>query len=371
MIENITNKLTQQLKLIPNIKNDALYSICNAITKEEKGTVRAIKSQILAKNNNENESGESKYNNNIVLTKTKTKNRNSEVSKDHILNLIKKYPELPLFIYSKIYERVEKEYVLNSSLSYNEIEALGLDRDMEFKKLTYSFYDMYMELFDEINKGKYDLEIKKYMKDIIQSYGETWCREMFSLPFDKAKLEETHYWTEEYAKEWLEKQLIENPKLAEKYHWTEETIIKFNKYDREKAKEMVEEGSYIEDYSEVLKNVSEIIANILVLIPRMLDLYNPLPNNTINFIPLIYLMFTYKHYNIFDDRPNEYIREDILKLYIEMKRKQIPLGYIPCNEDNEGIDNIYDIYRKYDERWLGMNDPEKFLYYKEDPTNQD
>ena len=82
-------------------------------------------------------------------------------------------------------------------------------------------------------------------------------------------------------------------------------------------------------------------------------------------------MFDHDHYNIFDERPNAYIKEDILKLYIEMKRNNIPLGYIPCCIDyQESIDNLYDINRQYDVRWFGMNEPERFLQYTEDPTKK-
>ncbi|KKM63033.1 hypothetical protein LCGC14_1515640 [marine sediment metagenome] len=62
---------------------------------------------------------------------------------------------------------------------------------------------------------------------------------------------------------------------------------------------------------------------------------------------------------------------DLLQLYIEMKRERIPLGYIPCNIDyQDDIDNLYDVNREYDSRWFGMNEPERFLQYAEDPTKK-
>ncbi len=280
-------------------------------------------------------------------------------------------------MYSKLYERIKKEYVLTGVLSLNEMEALGIDSDTEFKKLTYSFYDMYIELFESINRGRLDQEIEEYMKDILQSYGETYCNEIFGLPFEKSKIEEVTYWTEEFAKEHVDKMLnIENPKDAKEQNWPEEKLRKLNEWTIEYSKKMVEEGSYLEDYSGVVKRVSEAIANTIDRISYMMSSYSetPLEPDTVRILLLIYLMFDHWEdhlYSVFDDRPNEYIRADLLKLYIEMKRKRIPLGYIPCAIDyQESIDNVYDIYREYDYRWFGMNETERFLQYTEDPTKK-
>ncbi|KKN47089.1 hypothetical protein LCGC14_0666550 [marine sediment metagenome] len=248
------------------------------------------------------------------------------------------------------------------------MEALGIDRAIEFKKLTYSFYDMYMELFEEINKGNYNQEIHEYMKDLLQSYGNTYCLELSCLPFEKEKLEEVTYWTEEQAKEWLEKQLLENPEYCRRYNLD---LKKINEHDRNRSKDMVEDGFYEADYSEVVKEVSEAIADTIERISYKITLTeSPLDLNRIRILILIFLMFDYRPFNIFDERPNEYIKGDILKLYVEMNRKRIPLDYIPCNEYNDGINTIYDIYREYDYRWFGMNEPERFLQYTEDPTKQ-
>ncbi len=305
-----------------------------------------------------------------VYTKTPLKESFHDPSINHALELIRKYPELPLFIYSKLYERIKKEYFLPGSLSLNEMEEKGLDYDNEFKKLTYSFYDMYIELFDTIDKGHLNQEIEDYMENILQAYGDIYCYNYFNLPFDKAKLEEVSYWTEEYAKEWLDKQLNEdNPKYAKEYDWDEEQLYKINEYDKKRAKDMVKEGSYVADYSETLTEITDTIADTIDRISRMLEYYEPLTNDMVRIIPLVFLMFDYRSFNMFDERPNEYIRGDILKLYVEMRRKKIPLGYIPCAIDyQESIDNVYDMYRKYDIRWFGMNELEKFLQYKTDPT---
>ena len=202
---------------------------------------------------------------------------------------------------------------------------------------------------------------------------DVYCYNYFNLPFDRSKLEEVSYWTEEYAEEWLNKQLtINNPKWAKEYDWTEEKISEMEEYDRIHAKDMIEEGSYIEDYSNVVNEVSEIIADTIDRISYTLGLFEPLTNDMVRIIPLIYLMFEYRSFNTFDNRPNEYVKGDILKLYIEMKRKNISLDFIPCAIDyQDSIENVYDMYREYDYRWFGMNDPEKFLQYTSDPTKEE
>jgi len=309
-----------------------------------------------------------------VYTNIPSKESFHEVLVNHALELILKYPELPLFIYSKLYERISKEYVLLGSLSLNEMEAKGLDHDTEFNKLTYSFYDMYMDLFEAINKGKYDQEIEAYMKDIFQSYGTTYCKENLNLPFDKAKIEEVFYWSEEEAKEYIDKLInIVHPKDALEFNWSEEKLRKINEWTLNHAKLMVEEGSYLDDYSNVVKEVSEAISDTIDKILHVLELYEePLTYDYIRIILLIHLMFDYRPFNVFDERPNEYIRADLLKLYVEMKRKRVSLGYIPCGVDyQDEITCIYDIYREYDSRWFGMNEPEKFLQYESDPSKDD
>ncbi len=135
------------------------------------------------------------------------KERFQEQDKNRVLELIERYPELPLFIYSKLYERIKEVYLLSDSLTFNEMEALELDYDTEFKKRTYSFYDMYIELFNDINKGKYNQEIEEYMKDVLQSYGKTYCNEIFNLDFKKEVIEKREYWTEEEAKEYLDRHI--------------------------------------------------------------------------------------------------------------------------------------------------------------------
>ncbi len=137
---------------------------------------------------------------------------------------------------------------------------------------------------------------------------------------------------------------------------------------------MVENGSYLDDYSNVVKEVSVCIAETIESISKCLTLYNDLPlsSTTVKAILLIELMFPLNRgFTIFDNRPNEYIRADLLKLYSYMKRNKIPFGYIPCSVDYTiEINNIYDIYREYDYRWFGMNEPERFLQYKTDPTEE-
>ncbi|HEC36950.1 hypothetical protein LCGC14_0833660 [marine sediment metagenome] len=361
------------------VKNKELYSLCGCENDDQKGSVRALKSKFIKEFDNEilsetlfgkNETKENS-NNSIVLPNKAYKRSAHQiqgVSEYHILSLLKKYSELPLFMYSKLYERVDKDYITTGNKSYDDMKALGIDHDMAFKKLTYSFYDMFNELFDSINEGKLDQEIKEYMKDVLKSFGKTYCLERFSLPFEREKLEVVRYWTEEYAKEWLEKRLLENPKTCRKYNLD---LEKQNEYDKDWAKDMVKEGTYDVDYSDVIGSLSDIISKTLDSIPKMLEFYEPLTNDALRVIPLIYLMFDHDHYNIFDERPNAYIKEDILKLYIEMKRNNIPLGYIPCCIDyQESIDNLYDINRQYDVRWFGMNEPERFLQYTEDPTKK-
>lgn len=291
----------------------------------------------------------------------------------HFLELIQKYPELPLFMYSKLYEKISKEYKITANLSYNEMEALGIDYDEEFKKLNYSFYDMYMELFEEINKGKHNREIEEYMKDVLHSYGTMYCNERYNLPFDKAKLEEVSYWSEKKAKEHVDKMInIENPKDALEHNWSEDKLRKINEWTINHAKSMVEDGIYEVDYSDVVTEVSEAIVDCIGKIVNVLGMAESLTLDYVRLISLIHLMYDYRPFNIFDDRPNEYIRGDILKLYIEMGRKKIPLDYIPCAIDyQDSIDDIYGMYREYDHRWFGMNDPEKFLQYTSDPTKEE
>ncbi len=66
-----------------------------------------------------------------------------------------------MFIYSKIFESVKVEYLKDVS-----------------KDLNFSFYDVYIEIFDVINDGKYDQEVKEYMKDVIHSFGNTHTLEL-------------------------------------------------------------------------------------------------------------------------------------------------------------------------------------------------
>lgn len=363
------SKLQPYLELNPKANNDILYSLCGAITDSEKGYIRKKKSRILERI----EVSESPLNEVLDSKKDKVSIKikipeGRDITKNHALELIQKYPELPLFIYSKLYERINKEYFLPGSYSNDEIKALGKDYDIEFEKLTYSFYDLYMELFEDINKGKYNRQIEIYMKDILKSYGDTYCNDFYGLPFDKSKLEEPSYWSEEEAKEWLEKQLIENPKYSIE---TNTDLEKLNDHDKNHAKLMVEEGIYVEDYSNVVKDVLEVIANTIDRTLNELEIFEPLTYDRVRIIPLIHIMFDYRQFNIFDGRPNEYIRGDLLKLYIEMRRKKIDVGFIPCSIDyQDNITCIYDIYREYDVRWIGMNEPERFLQYKTDPTKE-
>ncbi|GAI94009.1 unnamed protein product, partial [marine sediment metagenome] len=260
-----------------------------------------------------------------------------------------------------------------TNLTSKEMEALGINSEEAFQNLSYSFYDIYMELFEEINKGKHNREIEKYMKDVLKSYGTIYCNEHFNLPFDKSKLEEVSYWTEEYAKEYINRLInIVHPKDAIELNWSEDKLREINEWTINHAKSRVEDGIYEVDYSDVVKEVSEVITDTIDKIVNVLGMAESLTLDYVRLISLIHLMFDYRPFNIFDERPNEYIRGDILKLYIEIKRKKIPLDYIPCVIDyQDSIDDVYGMYREYDIRWFGMNDPEKFLQYTSDPTKEE
>lgn len=365
------------------VKNKELYLLCSCEVDDQKSSVRALKSKFLKEfrnasngetNGETNESSFTKKSNNNITPGVKDRfhDQPRKPSKYHILSLLEKYPELPLFIYSKLFERVNKEYKIISNKPMNEMD----DYEASFNLLTYSFYDMYMELLNKINSGKLNTEIEKYMKDVLQSYGNTYCYDRVNLPFDKAKLEEVTYWSEEKAKEYVKRMInIVHPKQAKEYNYSEEKIQELNEWAIEHAKSRVEEGIYEVEYSYVVEKVSDAITKAIESIPYMLNLYDNIDTlnyATIRIIPLIYLMFDYEAFNIFDDRPKEYIRSDLLKLYIEMNRNRIPLSYIPVSIDyQDEINNIYDIYREYDTRLFGMNEPEKFLQYKIDPTIQE
>ena len=254
-----------------------------------------------------------------------------KVSEYHILGLIKKFPELPLFIYSKIFERVNKEYG-NLFHKYNSHKDNSYD---------VPFYDYYSELYKEINDGNYDQEIKEYMKDVLKSYGIIYCTEFLDMKdvktFDKETVESPTYWSKEYAEDWLNR-MKSNPD-----------------YDAEHCakivKENVEEGVYYEDWSYALNNVLEIIAHI---IERELDKITNITNLKVRIFHSIYIMDSHFCWCCFNCRPKEYIKADILKLYIEWKKV----------EDHLDV-TLYDLYDEFDSRFTDRLDyAEEGLHYE-------
>lgn len=333
-------------------KNQELYYLCGCENDKQKGSIRALKSQIIQEstkdiNGDQIESFESVHTNNTFTSKTSKDYTNSKVkdrfhdqlkiSKGHVLELISQYPELPLFIYSKLYERIKKEYPYSDKCKdFEETQPL----------LTYSFYDMYIELYESINKGDYNQEIEIYMKDSVQSYGDTWCLHRWDKPFNKERLEKRTYWSEKEAKEWLEIQLHERPERCNKYELDLEEA-KF--LDQKHARSMIEEGSYDTDYHEELDYILEVMSELMTFINEVSDTDN---YYSVRSQIAYYFMFIYSHYNDFDHRLKEYVKSDIMKYFIDVKRHgNYPLFY-------NTLEELYDVY---DQRWIPLNEVESCL----------
>jgi len=79
------------------------------------------------------------------------RNKKAKSLNNHFITLLKTYTILPLFIYAKLYERIKSRYG-------------EYDTD-------YSYYDLYMEFFDQINSGQFNNNIFEFFSDLNQSYG--------------------------------------------------------------------------------------------------------------------------------------------------------------------------------------------------------
>ncbi|KKN47088.1 hypothetical protein LCGC14_0666540 [marine sediment metagenome] len=111
-------------------KNKELYMLCGCEDDNHKAAIRSLKSRFLkefeSKKNNETmellklkEILKQKKSNDYTTQDPKYQfheQKPEKPSENHIIGLIKKYPELPLFMYSKLYERIKNEYVLTGSL---------------------------------------------------------------------------------------------------------------------------------------------------------------------------------------------------------------------------------------------------------------
>jgi len=266
------------------VKNQELYSLCGCENDNQKGSIRALKSQFfeLFKNESNNESNdeiiETKLDNSIVLSKSETKSISSEVSSQHILKTIRQYPELPLFIYSKIFESVKDEY----DQLYHQSSKVDWD------SMTFSFYDLYIEIFKAINNGKYDQDIKEYMNDVITNFGNTHTYELERAEFKLSSSKEDDYLS-------------------------------------------------TEDYNYFLEDILSIIAEIINYFTGELTF------NELRVEMLRYLLIKSTGHdntlvsNIVSMRPKELIRADILKLYILGRKTYSKM---------ESIEELYDEFDK-------------------------
>ena len=165
------SKLEAYLKLNPDTKNDVLYSVCGATTDSEKGYIRKKKSRILEKLESL-ESSHDKEDSDRSKVYTKKGLKQDIHDNSHAIDLIQKYPELPLFIYSKIFEKVKPQYdIMMSEAPYDD------------PPLNYSFSDYYTTIFESIEKGKYDREITEFMKDVVNNFGTIHSYELEQVPF--------------------------------------------------------------------------------------------------------------------------------------------------------------------------------------------
>ena len=177
------------------VKNKELYSLCGCENDKQKGSIRALKHKYLKQFENAidpvtifpGKVTNANPNNSTVLSDKVSKHPTHQiqgVSENHILSIIKVYPELPLFIYSKIFESVKSEYDKLEEDRHKEYKING-KVIKNYRIMTFSFYDMYIEIFNDINEGKLDKEIKEYMKDIINSFGNTHTLELEGVEFNQ------------------------------------------------------------------------------------------------------------------------------------------------------------------------------------------
>ncbi len=221
----------------------------------------------------------------------------------HFLTLFNSFPNIPLFLYSEVYNRF--------------IARCGDYDDNNKNWSLLSFYDVYMSVINDVCNKKLDNRIMEYEGNTLQLYGNIVCQYRYGVAFEREILEKVSYWTEEYAQEWLEKQLTENPEHCIKYNLD---LEKINNHDKKHAKDMIEEGIYIEDYSEALEMVEEFIAKSLEFVSELQHSSNGQTLKSFKAITskiLLFIFFELDFYHSFLFRDCIISKEDIKKIVLE------------------------------------------------------
>jgi len=230
----------------------------------------------------------------------------------HFITLLKTYHLLPFFIYSKLYERIKSRYG-------------EYDTD-------YSYYDLYIELFDHINTGDFNNEIFEFFSNMDKYYGHLY----YEIGFDsegldtKEGIDTEQEWIDIYKEE-LEDDLQDGSISRSFYNWA----IKY-----------LEDNNAISDHLYFKREIEYDCIEVKAFAYKLLEEYKDNLNKAINQIRIKIFEFLYLDFEkdciVPHHREGKYNLRDIHKF---------------CMEYNQYCNNPYDIIgvvKYYNDRFIAQ-----------------
>ena len=198
--------------------------------------------------------------------------KRGKVPKKHLYSLLETYKLLPLFIYSKLFHIVVEKY-----------GTVYMIED-DVKRYNFSYFDLYMKLFDGVTLGIHDNDIISFMENVEVNYGQVFT-DMFHMTEDDKECREISY--------------LEIPdKVRKKSDYGEQ---------------------YNEHWKEYLENIQKHIEETKEFVSEILNEYPELYQIDIVRIKILYFIF-FEHQSIdqiIDYRHPKYTQKDIAKICIE------------------------------------------------------
>ena len=216
----------------------------------------------------------------------------------HFFTLFNSFPTIPLFLYSEVYNRFTARCGKDTK-----------DNNKNWSRL--SFYDVYMSVINDICSKKLDNEIMEYEANTLQLYGNTVCQYRYEVDFDQEILEKITYLSEDQ----FDVELEDYIKRSKEFDFKPDIKL-YKKILRKR----IEEGTYIEDYSEALEMVEEFIGKNTGFVSELQHSVNGQSFNSFKALRgkiLVFLFFELDFYDSFRFRDCIISKEDIKKIVLE------------------------------------------------------